>query len=563
MTESMAHRVVVVTGAATGIGAGIAEELGRQGAFVVTLDANVSLDGSGPSESAGPTTVERIVGSGGAAREANMSVTDAAAVTGLFEGLVAEFGSLDAVVNVAGISRPTSFTTGTQQDWEAILAVHLGGYLTVLRAALPIMAAAGYGRIVGVTSGSGWRPANTGAYGCAKRAVAALTWQLGKVAPPGVTINALSPIAATRMVTEGLRRAAGAAGQASQRATTGGITLTGFPPPEKLGPVGAYLAGDALPWCSGRVLFSAGAELAIVDEPRLIEVVRSTDVAAPAPLLAEVVPEALVPAEVAQATAGGSAARFSEAFDSTDGSGLPTSTASICLVADDELQRQQLVSALEGRGVRCTSIPGPIREFSQASQQLQDAAEQAGEFDAVVLALGSAAPGTDALASGSEWERVLADHDGLPSLILEDAAWMRAAADYSAASGRALRVVTLVEATTAGGCSRAQAATQLSRSARGGTDDLLAAVAISSESGHDGDRAQAAELVVHLVAGSDTEALSGAELCVGEGWFGLRSHPAPAGIVNFGGPEVPDWLGAALRAVLEGTPITAIDQGGS
>jgi len=89
-----------------------------------------------------------------------------------------------------------------------VVSVHLDGYLNVLRSALPIMAAAGHGRILGVTSGSGWRPANAGAYSCAKRAVAALTWQVGCAAPSGVSVNALSPIAATRMVLGALARQA-------------------------------------------------------------------------------------------------------------------------------------------------------------------------------------------------------------------------------------------------------------------------------------------------------------------------------------------------------------------
>ena len=82
-----------------------------------------------------------------------------------------------------------------------MLRVHFDGYLTVLRAALPVMAAQGRGHILGVTSGSGWRAADAGAYSCAKRAVASLTWQLGRVAPEGVVVNAISPIAVTRMVT--------------------------------------------------------------------------------------------------------------------------------------------------------------------------------------------------------------------------------------------------------------------------------------------------------------------------------------------------------------------------
>src|SRR5262249_58420311 len=105
-------------------------------------------------------------------------------------------------------TRPTGFASGTEDDWARLLDVHFDGYLTILRAALPLMAAAGHGRIVGVTSGSGWRAADAGAYSCAKRAVASLTWQVGRGAPRGVSVNALSPTAATRMVLGALARQA-------------------------------------------------------------------------------------------------------------------------------------------------------------------------------------------------------------------------------------------------------------------------------------------------------------------------------------------------------------------
>ena len=160
-----------------------------------------------------------------------------------------------------------------------MLSVHLDGYLNVLDAALPIMAAAGHGRILGVTSGSGWRPADTGAYGCAKRAVASLTWQLGRQAPPGVVVNAMSPIAATRMVTAALGRARPADRQ-RQRAPrlTGGLSLASMPTPEELGPLGAHLVDDDFSWCSGQVIFAGGSEVAVIDQPRLLEVVRTDDV---------------------------------------------------------------------------------------------------------------------------------------------------------------------------------------------------------------------------------------------------------------------------------------------
>lgn len=546
-------RVVVVTGGGAGIGAGIAEAVGRSGAFVVTLDPGVSLDGSTRAEAAGPTTADRIVAAGGAARAADLSVTDAAGVEALFAELVDEHGSLDAVVNVAGISRPTGFATGSEDDWRAVLHVHLEGYLTVLRAALPIMAEAGHGRIVGVTSGSGWRPADAGAYAAAKRAVAALTWQLGADPPPGVTVNALSPIAATRMVTAALGRTP-SAGRGSGSSSTGGITLTGFPEPEALGPVGAHLAGEAFAWCSGRVWFSAGSELALVAPPRLLEAVRSRDTASLPATLAAVVPDALVPAETAQATGGGATARFADAFDRSTGAGAGAG-ATCLVVADDTDPTDDLLAALRDRGVACATSPRTLpaeSAFAGAAERLAAAADTLGRVDAVVVvAVGDAV--TDA-STGPRWAAILDGHAALPDRILADAAWLRAVADHSAATGGAVRVVVVEPAGDAGGRSRAQALAQLSRAARGATDDRVAAIVVGCESVAPDDRRATAELAAHLVTGDDAPALSGAELSVGEGWIGLRSHPTPAGTITFGGPDVPGWVDGALRELAGDRP---------
>ncbi len=275
---SARQRVAVVTGGGGGIGAAIAEELGRGGWFVVTLDPLVTLDGSEQLPEPEETTAGRIVAAGGTAAASSASVTDGEAVRALFQDLAEQHGGLDAVVNVAGITRQTYFGQGTEEDWLAVLAVHLGGYLNVLNAALPLMSAAGHGRVLGVTSGSGWRAADAGAYSCAKRAVASLTWQLGRQAPPGVTVNAMSPIAATRMMASALERArkAGLSGG-------GGISFLSVAGPEDLGPLGAHMVGEEFGWCSGRVLFAGGSEVAIVDEPRLLEVVRSARRSLPGP----------------------------------------------------------------------------------------------------------------------------------------------------------------------------------------------------------------------------------------------------------------------------------------
>ncbi len=162
-----------MTGGGGGIGAAIAEELGRGGWFVVTVDPLVTLDGTEQLPEPEETTAGRIVAAGGSAQASSASVTDGPAVRTLFEELVEEHGGLDAVVNVAGITRQSFFAQGTEEDFVALLSVHLGGYLNVLDAALPLMAEAGHGRILGVTSGSGWRAADAGGYSAAKRAVAA------------------------------------------------------------------------------------------------------------------------------------------------------------------------------------------------------------------------------------------------------------------------------------------------------------------------------------------------------------------------------------------------------
>ena len=157
-----------------------------------------------------------------------------------------------------------------------------------------------------------------------------------------------------------------------------------------------------------------------------------------------------------------------------------------------------------------------------------------------------------ALAGGASssaaegWARVLDEHAGVTEQIGTDAAWVRAVSDYSTAADRPVRVVTVVDATTAGGRSRAQSATQLSRAAHPGTDDRVDAFAVSVEASGQ----PVGEIVAHLVSDADAGALSGAELVVGPDWFGLRSHPHPAGSVSFGGPAVPGWVDDALREMV-------------
>jgi NAD(P)-dependent dehydrogenase (short-subunit alcohol dehydrogenase family) len=521
------QRLVVVTGGGGGIGAAIAESLGLTGAFVVTVDPLVSVDGSERLPQPEETTAGRIVAAGGAARASGVSVTDGLAVRRLFQELADEFGGLDAVVNVAGISRPTSFAKGSDDDWLGVLSVHLDGYRNILAAALPLMAAAGRGHILGVTSGSGWRSADAGAYGCAKRAVAALTWQLGRQVPAGVVLNAISPIAATRMVAAALGVA-----QQTSAAATGGLSLGSMPAPEDLGPLGVHLVDDTFASCQGRVLFAGGSEVAVIDEPRLIEVVRSDDVPSLPHLLDVATTIALAPAEAHQVSGGGSNARFGSTFDEAPAADLSAGTAgSYAVVADRPAVAAAVNAAFETWGVTSHSIEDP------ASLADLDG------LVAVVVALSGHSTASDAT---SAWERILSEHDGIVDHIHADAQWARAVADLATSREQPIRLVTITEATTAGGRSRAQASAQLARAGRQATSDLVLSFAISAES-----EAIPAKLAAYLACSPHAGGLAGAELVGGAGWFGLRSHPRPIGSISFGGPSVPPWFDDTLRELVQ------------
>jgi NAD(P)-dependent dehydrogenase (short-subunit alcohol dehydrogenase family) len=540
------QRVAVVTGGGGGIGGAIAESLGRTGWFVVTVDPMVTLEGTEELPEPETTTAGRIVAAGGAARASSASVTDAEALRALFADLAAERGGLDAVVNVAGITRQSFFARGTEGDWAALLSVHLGGYLNVLDAALPLMAEAGYGRIVGVTSGSGWRAADAGGYSCAKRAVAALTWQLGAHTPPGVTVNALSPIANTRMVAAALERAR----QEGRAGGGGGLTLDSMPGPDQLGPLGAHLVDDSFGWCTGQVVFASGPEAAIVDQPRLMEVVRTTGAASLRALLATFVPRALAKAEANQASAGGGNPRFARIFDAPDPDPAAAAAATVktcAIVADGRPELvAPLIAALEARSITCHRVEA-ASDFDGATDALRAAVDRDGMVDAIVLALD---PHPPAASTTPDWASILADHHGIVEHLHADAAWSRAAADYAALADHRLRLVTLTAATTPAGRSRAQAAAQLARVAAGATEARVTAFAAAIEASDAEAGPVTGELVGHLLAEPEAPPLAGAELVVGPGWLGLRSHPRPVGTVTYGGPDVPDWIDDAFREMV-------------
>src|SRR5436189_4768033 len=306
-------------------------------------------------------------------------------------------------------------------------------------------------------------------------------------------------------------------------------------------------------------MFSNGAEVAWVVPPRLLEVARTAGVASLQQLLDALGPAVLAPAEATQATNGGGNPRAGGAFDDTGSAASSSGSTGRCAIVTDVREwGDAIASALTARGVECVGVGAwqgnangadkVARGFEGAADQLGEVARDAGRLDAIVVALA----GGETASTATRWQRVLDEHAGVTEQIRTDAAWVRAVSDHAAAGDHPLRVVTVVDATSAGGRSRAQAAAQLSRAAHQATSDRVDAFAISVEATVPAALAGAAEIAAYLVSGSDAGALSGAELVADAEWFGLRSHPNPAGTITFGGPDVPDWVDGALRDMVTG-----------
>jgi NAD(P)-dependent dehydrogenase (short-subunit alcohol dehydrogenase family) len=206
-------RVVIVTGAARGIGREYALQLAAHGAKVVVNDLGVARDGIGRDLSAAQAVVDEIRAAGGMAIANGDDVSDWQAARRMVETTVEHFGGLHALVNNAGILRDRTLVNMEESEWDAVIQVHLKGTFA------PSHHAAAYwralqkesgrpvnARIINTSSSSGLF-GNIGQcnYGAAKAGIAAMTIIAAReLKRYGVTVNAISPHAQTRM-TENLR----------------------------------------------------------------------------------------------------------------------------------------------------------------------------------------------------------------------------------------------------------------------------------------------------------------------------------------------------------------------
>jgi NAD(P)-dependent dehydrogenase (short-subunit alcohol dehydrogenase family) len=271
MGDMLAGRVAVVTGAGRGIGRGVALALAASGAKVVVNDFGVSVDGSAPSSEPALEVVREIAAAGGEAVASPESVADYAAAGRIVDTALQHFGRIDILVTCAGILRDRMIFNMAEEEWDAVLAVHLKGTFNCVRQACTHMREQRFGRIVTFSSGSGLfgNPGQAN-YGAAKGGISGLTKvaarDLGRY---GVTVNAVCPVAGTRMtVTDAYLRARAlrkSQGITREDRGTGEIEQLD---PNDVAPMVVYLASEHAATVNGQFFLCYGGAIALISQPR-------------------------------------------------------------------------------------------------------------------------------------------------------------------------------------------------------------------------------------------------------------------------------------------------------
>ena len=260
MSRLCEGRIAIVTGAGRGIGREHALMLAHHGAKVVVNDLGGNVDGSGGDQTPAQQVVAEIQAMGGDAVVNGDNVASWEGAQRLINTAIETFGDLHVVVNNAGILRDRVLVNMTEEEWDAVINVHLKGTFAPSRWAAAYwreQSKAGRpvsGRIINTTSVSGiyGNPGQTN-YGAAKAGIASFTNIAAlELARYGVTVNAVGPVALTRM-TEGLGPAPETDEEREARS------------PRWIAPIVTWLASEESAGVSGRVFEASGQVLAVAE----------------------------------------------------------------------------------------------------------------------------------------------------------------------------------------------------------------------------------------------------------------------------------------------------------
>ena len=243
-------RVALVTGAAQGIGAGIAQRLAADGAKIGVLDLNLE---------AAQAVVDEIKAAGGEAVALAADVSNAEQVQAAVDALAAEFGGLHILINNAGVLRDNLLFKMTEDDWSLVMNVHLKGAFLCTKAAQKYMVEAKYGRVVSMSSTSATGNRGQANYSTAKAGLQGLTKTLAiELGPFGITANAIAPGFIETAMTKATAERIGTTIEGMREAVAATVPVRRGGVPADIANAVAFFVGEEAGYVTGQVLYVDG-----------------------------------------------------------------------------------------------------------------------------------------------------------------------------------------------------------------------------------------------------------------------------------------------------------------